>query len=898
MNDLFLKIINMSISASWLVLAVLLLRFVLKKAPKWVHVLLWGIVALRLISPFSIESSFSLIPDSVGNGKFVSEWADDYIGDLDFHHSGSVYYDAAVGAGREPISDGEGGYYVVTKHDQLGEPDTVENTVIPILSVIWISGMIFLALYTAISYWRLRRKVSEAVILRDNIFQSENVASPFVLGVFRPRIYLPYNMDGQDLGHVVAHEQAHIRRRDHWWKPLGFLLLTVHWFNPLMWLAYVLLCRDIELACDEKVIKELGSEQRADYSQALVSCSINRRMVAACPLAFGEVGVKERVKSVMNYKKPAFWFVVVAVAVCAVAGICFLTDPVEIDVTNITAQKGYAITNQQDVDVTLTIPKAALPDSIYTDHTFGVNEVPVYRTDTSTIYLERVMQGYEGEEMLYFIFNISHDLPENGRILLNCEIPADGGSQLSDILRSEVLFVDGVGYEEGVLTRSIGGPRNQFAFYIPTDLCKAAQDSLEISVALNELSYEKLPWGIYGAFGHIAGYGISTDPVSGRESYHIRVEDLELSCTKEQYEDVKTYMDYVHDGLIEDGIVLVRYDQFLISEKQGELLEIKFSPYQDSPPDGSNSIGTLNRPPDYEKTVKTFADEAELARVVGNECLLFDPTGLDVEDFGATLQFAENGLASPKLWEKLYVHYRLTDKTEFMMHVYFEELDKTNGFPLLSYSGTEIETRKIGGYEVRWQDFLREKGSSRMLFHHGEKTYEITATNGMGEEFIARVLPISSDLSFLVQDNTVAETSPSVFVFDGVVYDLAEGSPSVNAVMGYEIVGDYIVAEGHVGPYNGIYGIINTKTQKAEKYIAGTNLTWHSDDINTIVYSFWSDVCAYDGTVLASLDLASNGFANTEYISNLSFSDDFTQVKVEISSDDGTIRTKTVDIPA
>ena len=234
MNDLFLKIINMSISASWLVLAVLLLRFVLKKAPKWVHVLLWGIVALRLISPFSIESSFSLIPDSVGNGKFVSEWADDYIGDLDFHHSGSVYYDAAVGAGREPISDGEGGYYVVTKHDQLGEPDTVENTVIPILSVIWISGMIFFALYTAISYWRLRRKVSEAVILRDNIFQSENVASPFVLGVFRPRIYLPYNMDGQDLGHVVAHEQAHIRRRDHWWKPLGFLLLTIHWFNPLM----------------------------------------------------------------------------------------------------------------------------------------------------------------------------------------------------------------------------------------------------------------------------------------------------------------------------------------------------------------------------------------------------------------------------------------------------------------------------------------------------------------------------------------------------------------------------------------------------------------------------------------------------------------------------------------
>ena len=133
MTDLFLRIINMSISASWLVLAVLVLRFVLKKAPKWIDVLLWGIVAVRLICPFSIESSVSLIPDSVGNGELIAKWTDDYIDDIDIHHSGSVYYDAAVGAGREPISDGEGGYYVVTKHDQLGEPDTIENTVIPIL---------------------------------------------------------------------------------------------------------------------------------------------------------------------------------------------------------------------------------------------------------------------------------------------------------------------------------------------------------------------------------------------------------------------------------------------------------------------------------------------------------------------------------------------------------------------------------------------------------------------------------------------------------------------------------------------------------------------------------------------------------------------------------------------
>ena len=327
MNELFLKIINMSISASWLVLAVLILRILLKKAPKWVSVLLWGIVAIKLICPFTIESSVSLIPDSVGSGKLISEWADDYVDDIDIYHPDSIYYDAAIGAGREPISDGEGGYYVVTKHDQLGEPATIENTVIPVLSIVWVVGIILLALYTAISYWRLRSKVDTAVRYKDNIYQSENVSSPFVFGIIKPIIYLPFNMNGQDLEHVVAHEQAHIRRKDHWWKPLGFLLLTIHWFNPLMWLAYVLLCRDIELACDEKVIKELSNEQRADYTQALVTCSVNRRMIAACPLAFGEVGVKERVKSVMNYKKPAFWIVVLAVISCLGVAVCFLTNP-------------------------------------------------------------------------------------------------------------------------------------------------------------------------------------------------------------------------------------------------------------------------------------------------------------------------------------------------------------------------------------------------------------------------------------------------------------------------------------------------------------------------------------------------------------------------------------------
>ena len=310
MNELFLKIINMSISASWLILAVLILRLVLKKAPKWVNVLLWGIVAVRLICPFSFKSALSLIPSAETFPEKVI--------------SGPSF---DIQTGISPVDNRINDYLGDRYFEGVTVPENNGNNIMTILTIVWIIGILLLVAYTIISYRRLHREIDTAVHYRDNIFQSENVSSPFVLGIINPRIYLPFSMNEQNLEHVVAHEQAHIRRKDHWWKPLGFLLLTIYWFNPLMWLAYVLLCRDIELACDEKVIKKLGNEQRADYTQALVACSVNRRMIAACPLAFGEVGVKERVKSVMNYKKPAFWIIILAVIACVVVVVCFLTNP-------------------------------------------------------------------------------------------------------------------------------------------------------------------------------------------------------------------------------------------------------------------------------------------------------------------------------------------------------------------------------------------------------------------------------------------------------------------------------------------------------------------------------------------------------------------------------------------
>ncbi|HHU84758.1 MAG TPA: hypothetical protein GXZ23_06275 [Clostridiales bacterium] len=310
MSEFFLSIVNMSISASWIVLAVLLFRLLFKKAPKWIRVVLWGIVAVRLVFPFSFESILSLIPNANTISPDIMTQENPKI------NTGVTIVNNAIYS----IIRSSPTYYGETSPNPL-------QKIIPVLAVIWVVGSLGLIIYTIVSYFRLKKKIGTAVLLRDNIYQSENVVSPFVLGIIKPKIYLPFNLSEQDMKHVITHEQAHINRKDHFWKPLGFLILTLHWFNPLIWFAYVLLCRDIELACDEKVAKELNTEQRADYSQALLTCSVNRRMVAACPLAFGEVGVKDRVKSILSYKKPAFWIIIVAFIASIVLAVCFLTNP-------------------------------------------------------------------------------------------------------------------------------------------------------------------------------------------------------------------------------------------------------------------------------------------------------------------------------------------------------------------------------------------------------------------------------------------------------------------------------------------------------------------------------------------------------------------------------------------
>lgn len=310
MTDIFLGFLNRSLAAGILILAVVLVRLVFKKAPRWLLCALWALAAVRLVCPVSIESVLSLIPSAEPVQPEIIVSAQPAI------TSGIPAVDAIV---NPPLAAA-----FTPSPAQSANPLQIWTFV---AACVWLAGIAALLLYAAVSALRLRLRVRTAVRLEGKVYQSEFVSSPFILGVIRPRIYLPFGLEAGAQAMVLAHERAHLRRGDQLWKPLGYLILTAYWFNPVCWLAYILFCRDIEAACDEKVVRELGEGCKAAYSRALLACSVPRKLITACPLAFGETEVKSRIKSVLNYKKPAFWLVLAAVLVSAAVAVCFLTDP-------------------------------------------------------------------------------------------------------------------------------------------------------------------------------------------------------------------------------------------------------------------------------------------------------------------------------------------------------------------------------------------------------------------------------------------------------------------------------------------------------------------------------------------------------------------------------------------
>ncbi len=297
MSDIFLKLLNMSFAASWLIVAVMIFRLIARRIPRWIICLSWGLVAIRLICPFSLESPFSLVPSHEVIPKLILS---------EPHYKLNIMTEA-----------------------ELPDAYGFRNILMTELDVIWICGVFGLLFYVMIINLRLREHLKESVLLQKKIYLCDHVLSPFIFGFFCPHIYLPSGINESDMKYVIAHEMAHLQRKDYIWKMMAFFILTIYWFNPLNWVAFILFCRDIELACDEKVIKNLSVSEKKAYSESLLSCSFKKRIAIVYPLGFGEVGVKQRVKNILSYKKPTFWTLILSFLVLIGCGICFLTDSVQ-----------------------------------------------------------------------------------------------------------------------------------------------------------------------------------------------------------------------------------------------------------------------------------------------------------------------------------------------------------------------------------------------------------------------------------------------------------------------------------------------------------------------------------------------------------------------------------------
>ncbi|MGN0313292.1 MAG: M56 family metallopeptidase [Fusicatenibacter sp.] len=396
MGDVFLKLFNMSIAAGWLILFVLLLRLLFRKMPSWVRCILWAIVAFRLLCPFSLESMFSLIP----SGEILS--------------ADTVRY-AAAPAITSGISSLDGALNPVISQVFAPEPVSSVNplyVVMYLAGLVWLIGLLLLIGYALFGYLRLKRRVREAVHLRDNIWVCDAVTSPFLFGVINPKIYLSSTGEDSQQTYVLAHEQAHLKRKDHWWKLLGYLLLSVYWFHPLVWAAYFLFCRDIELACDEKVIREFDVSEKKAYCHALLSCGMQRTLLFTCPLSFGEVSVKKRVKSILHYRKPAAFVTIGALVLCAAVALCFLTNPApkyflnHVDPSEVSAitvfdgnnGQGFTITDPQEITVIVE----------------NIQSIPVKRENWSLTHsgyrFRMTFTDQSGKEITQFILNSDNNI--------------------------------------------------------------------------------------------------------------------------------------------------------------------------------------------------------------------------------------------------------------------------------------------------------------------------------------------------------------------------------------------------------------------------------------------------------------------------------------------------------
>jgi len=848
MAAVFLKLLNLSISASWLVLAVLVLRLVSKRSPKWMNVLLWGIVALRLVLPFSIESALSLIPSA----ETVSPAA--------------VQFDPAP-----TITSG------VSVIDNAVNPSLSEHfAAVPTASVnplyvwaylagwVWLIGLGAMLLYALVSYLRLRRRVSVSLPVQDHIYLCDAISSPFILGVVKPRIYLPSGLDEVQRQNVLAHEQAHLARRDHWWKPLGFALLAVYWFNPVLWLAYTLLCRDIELACDERVIRTMDESAVKTYSTVLLACSMPRKAVITCPLAFGEVGVKERVRNALHYKKPAFWVVAASVTVCVVVAVCFLTNP---EHETMKWAKNLRVDDVVRVELTI-MPQVA--DKQYKD--FNADEIAeavALINKSSGRYISEP-ESLSGSTMTLYITTadgVQHTVTNNGNIYIRI----DGDTYRS----THITWPYTVGDSPLPDSFQVGDTQAADAnrFYVDDwSICIVGQwlRNLGTRVWLADNS---------DAYLSVVKQDSLADELAGLQNAGHAVEELD-----------GYYRCVTQEGLSNTVV-------YLYPAPSGESyyrVETHWS-YDDADE------------PEVELQARQLRTMAESFRVE-NESSTADAL---IGSYNAIEQYQDSIVLDAEKWQGNYSKtFIVTDKTKVpistIITVYFTyESNDNGGYSIVSIDSVKAEKNSGWTYV---DNVATVNGDILYSNQRREAVIPVAYQASIGSGLQPQDCLIRLDLSQIDRltlpsqdeiDNLHGDTASDDFSISGTVFsygdeswDLAEQSPAITSLLNCDAVGQYVVITGHGGPKNALYFIFDTESRSFSNAFIGTHLVWQYDDLSTAAYVDGSNILSIDGRTLAELDLAEN-----EYVYGLSYSQDGTVLTATIVSSEETERIVRLTLP-
>lgn len=886
MAAVFLKLLNLSISASWLVLAVLVLRLVSKRSPKWMNVLLWGIVALRLVLPFSIASALSLIPSA----ETVSPAA--------------VQFDPAP-----TITSG------VSVIDNAVNPSLSEHfAAVPTASVnplyvwteiagwVWLIGLGAMLLYTLVSYLRLRRRVSVSLPIQDHIYLCNAISSPFILGVVKPRIYLPSGLDEVQRQNVLAHEQAHLARRDHWWKPLGFALLAVYWFNPVLWLAYTLLCRDIELACDERVIRTMDESAVKTYSTVLLACSMPRKAVITCPLAFGEVGVKERVRNALHYKKPAFWVVAASVAVCVVVAVCFLTDPpTDTDAAGLVGFHRKQVTYADVTDASGAQPSSVQLTAEETDAVYALLDAMQYKrlgaaSAMQDCYARLYFISAAGErcevmlserEMLVNpitggktarLYELRSGSTELRDYLLGCIGTSDAALTASSVSIqkiSETAYRNALAEEK---TSAMWDGKNS------SPVCPERGTADYYQVSVRDAGYNnELPIDANIYFAVIPGEGLA------EESYFTLME----MPVSPRYQNVIT-----------SATNAVSADVFL-------KLEISVVAYYDGD-------GQPVRSEDFTYALSCFCDlealEIQQLRVTGEGFRPENgssPADALISSYNAIEQYQDSIVLDAEKWQGNYSKtFIVTDKTKVpistLITVYLTyESNDNGGYSIVSIDSVKAEKNSGWTYV---DNVATVNGDILYSNQRREAVIPVAYQASIGSGLQPQDCLIRLDLSQIDRftlpsqdeiNNLHGDTASDDFSISGTVFsygdeswDLAEQSPAITSLLNCDAVGQYVVITGHGGPKNALYFIFDTEIRSFSNAFIGTHLVWQYDDLSTAAYVDGSNILSIDGRTLAELDLAEN-----EYVYGLSYSQDGTVLTATIVSSEETERIVRLTLP-